>query len=246
MIIDSHIHLKHGDAAKTEYSAETIVRMMDAVGIDRAIVFAMSTTTRSSIRMAQAAVAQFPDRLLPYVYSLPHYERPVLAEIEEAINNRGFRGIKIHYVECSLAEHIIDPVIQLAGAREVPCLIDCGGRLSDVERLARSFPETKLIVAHMGKYQCGEEELLRNCLSLAEEYTNLYLDVSGVVLTELIKEAVDRVGSGRVIWGSDGPHLNPDTVGFARNELGKITSLGLDPADESALLGGSISTLLRL
>ena len=45
MIIDSHVHLKHGDAQKTEYSAETIVKTMDAVGIDQSVVFAMSTTT---------------------------------------------------------------------------------------------------------------------------------------------------------------------------------------------------------
>jgi len=52
MIIDSHVHLKHGDAQRTEYSAEAIVRTMDAVGIDQSIVFAMSTTTRRSIEMA--------------------------------------------------------------------------------------------------------------------------------------------------------------------------------------------------
>jgi len=246
MIIDSHIHLKHGDAAKTEYSPETIVAMMDAAGIDKAVVFAMSTTTRRSIEMAQEAMEKFPERLIPYVYALPHYERPVLAEIREAITGLGFRGIKIHYVECSLAEHIIDPVIRLAGNLDVPCLIDFGGRLADVERLARSFPGTRIIVAHLGQYQCREESLIDRCLSLAETYPNLYLDASGVVLIHKISEAVQRVGSARVLYGSDGPHLDPDTWGFARKELTKVSSLGLDPVDETAVLGGSISTLLGL
>ena len=46
--VDSHVHLKHGDAAKTEYSAEVIVDVMNRAGIDKSIVFAMSTTTRRS------------------------------------------------------------------------------------------------------------------------------------------------------------------------------------------------------
>jgi len=55
VIIDSHVHLKHGDSARTEYAPETIVEVMDAVGIDRSVVFAMSTTTRHSIEMAAEA-----------------------------------------------------------------------------------------------------------------------------------------------------------------------------------------------
>ena len=66
MIIDSHVHLKHGDAERTEYAPDEIVRVMDAVGIDKSVVFAMSTTTARSVEMAEAAVARFPDRLIPY------------------------------------------------------------------------------------------------------------------------------------------------------------------------------------
>lgn len=115
MIIDAHCHLKHGDAEKTEFAAEDVVRSMDATGINKSVVFAMSTTTRHSIDLAEQAVAQFPDRLIPYVYALPSYERPVVTELEEAISERGFRGIKIHLGECTLADYVIDPVMELAG-----------------------------------------------------------------------------------------------------------------------------------
>lgn len=246
MIIDSHIHLKHGDAAKTEYSPETIVAMMDSAGIDKAVVFAMSTTTSHSIQMAQDARAKFPDRLIPYVYALPHYERPVLSEIRNAITGLGFRGIKIHYVECSLAPHIIDPVIQLAGQLKVPCLIDFGGQMQAVERLARTFPQTRMIVAHMGLYQSRDEGLIDRCISLAETYSNLYLDISGVLLTHKVTEAIDRLSSERVLWGSDGPHPQPSITQFIRTEREKVTSLRLSPAEEEALLGGSIASLLDL
>jgi len=54
------------------------------------------------------------------------------------------------------------------------------------------------------------------------------------------------VGSDRVIFGTDGPHEAPDTIGCARAELDKILSLALDPDDEEAVLGGTIARLLGI
>ena len=137
-IIDCHVHLKHGDAARTEWSAESIVELMDKVGIGRAIVFAMSTTTVRSIEMDKAAAEKYPERLIPFVYALPSYERPVLKDIETAIVKHGFRGIKIHAGECRLAEYIIDPVLRLASLFPVPCLVDVAGNASVARRLAET------------------------------------------------------------------------------------------------------------
>ena len=138
-IIDSHVHLKHGDAGRTEYSPEVIVRTMDSVGIDLSVVFAMSTTTERSIEMASEAVRKFPERLVPYAYALPRYDRTVLEELRYAIEGLGFKGIKVHAGECTLAEYVLDPVLELAGELGVPCLVDCLGRIEDSERMAESF-----------------------------------------------------------------------------------------------------------
>ena len=244
MVIDSHVHLKHGDTQKTEYSAETIVKTMDAVGIDKSVVFAMSTTTSRSIEMAKAAVGKFPDRLIPYVYALPSYEAVVLNQLDEAISEFGFRGIKIHMGECTLSEYMIDPVIELAGKRAVPCLIDCLGRYGPIQRMAEKFAQTRIIVAHLGQYLCKEASLIDRFIRIAEERNNILLDASGVVITEKIREAVDRLGSGCVVFGTDGPHESPDTVTYARAELDKIRNLNLDAHDEAAILGGTIAGLL--
>ncbi len=246
MIIDSHVHLKHGDAQKTEYSADTIVKTMDAVGIDKSVVFAMSTTASRAIQMAREAVDRFPDRLIPYAYALPSYEEVVLDRLDEAISEFGFRGIKIHLGECTLAEYVIDPVIELAGKRGVPCLIDCLGRHEPIQRMAGKFTETKIIVAHLGRYLCNDESLIDRFVRLAEEHNNILLDASGVVITGKIREAVDRIGSGRVIFGTDGPHKMPNTVTYARTELDKILTLNLNPHDEAAVLGGTIADLLGI
>jgi len=245
VICDSHVHLKHGDSVGTEYSPEVIIGTMDKVGIDKSVVFAMSTTTRHSIEMAQDAVRRFPGRLIPYVYALPSFERPVLSELDEAISERNFRGIKVHAGECGLAEYLIDPVLALAGGHDVPCLIDCCGNYDAAERMAENFPQTKLILAHLGRYLCTDEELIDRFIDIAERFSNVFLDVSGVVVIRKITEAVGRVGSNRILWGSDGPFEAPDTIGFARTELDKIRTLPLDERQRDDVLGGTIASLLK-
>jgi len=244
LIIDSHVHLKHGDLQKTEYSAEAIVKIMDEAQIDKSVVFAMSTTTSRSIDMACRAVSKFEDRLIPYVYALPSYEKPVIEEIENAISNLGFRGIKIHMGECTLERYVTEPVLRLAGRLNVPCLIDCIGRYYLIEEMARAFPETKIIVAHMGKYLCEDESLIDRFIQIAKSYRNIFLDVSGVVIPRKIKEAVEILGSSRIIFGTDGP--KPEGAEFARAEIAKIRRLNLNPEDERAVLGGTISRLLGI
>lgn len=246
MIIDSHVHLKHGDSERTEYSPEAIVKVMDEVGIDRSVVFAMSTTTRRSIEMAKEAIAKFPDRLIPYVYALPNYERRVLDEIDHALDKLDFKGIKIHAGECTLAEYLVDPVIEIAGECEVPCLIDCAGDSGAIKRIASNFPRTNIIVAHLGKYLCKDSTLIDRFIDLAEAYRNIYLDISGVIMPGKIVEAVRHVGSKRLIFGTDGPHKAPDTATYARIELEKIKNLGLEQADLGSILGEAIADLLGL
>lgn len=246
MIVDSHVHLKHGDLTGTEYDPATIVATMDAAGVDRSVVFAMSTTARRAIEMAEAAVGAYPERLIPYAYALPNYERPVLPELRDALANRGFRGIKVHAGECRLTDYIADPVFALAGELGVPCLVDFGGDLKTARRLATAFPQTRLIVAHFGRYLCTDVNLLQAFVQLAEDCANVWLDASGVVMPWVIAEAVRRVGAGRILFGSDGPHPMPDLVSYLRDGIRQIRMLQLAPEDEALILGGTAVELLGL
>jgi len=245
MIIDAHVHLKHGDAARTEYNAATIVRIMDAVGMDRSVVFAMSTSTQHSIEMAQEAVEQYPERLIPFVYALPHYERPVIKELAAALE-AGFRGIKLHIGECRLTDYIVPPVLRLAAEKDVPCLIDFGGDLATAERLSTDFPHTKIIIAHFGRYLSTDPQLLRAFVALAARLPNVWLDASGLVLPWMITEAARRIGAERILFGTDGPHSMPDLFTYAREALKQIYTLELGEEEKAMILGGAASQLLKL
>jgi predicted TIM-barrel fold metal-dependent hydrolase len=244
MIIDSHAHLKHGDAAHTEYSPQQIVATMDAAGIDKAVVFGICTTPERAIEMARAAAEQFPARLIPYAYGLPSYTGNVLRLVERAVREYGFKGIKIHAGECTLSDYVSDPIFALAGDLGVPCLVDCCGNCTAMERPAAKFPKTRIIVAHLGLYLATDVRVIDNFIALAERRPNVLLDVSGVVQSWKIREAVQRIGSSRIVWGTDGPHPCPDTATFARDELARVRALRLAPADEEAVLGGAIARVL--
>jgi len=244
MIIDAHVHLKHGDVAATEYTPERIVEVMDGAGVERSVVFAMSTTTRRATEMAREAAERFPDRLIPYAYALPSYERPVIDELRVAIEELGFRGIKLHVGECRLRQYIADPVVALAGELGVPCLIDLGGDLATGERIAASFPQTKLIYAHFGRYLCTEVPVLESFIALAQRHPNVWLDTAGVVLSWTIRAAVERLGAERVLFGTDSPYPRPDEVTMLRDGIRQIRALELPPEDEAMVLGGAIARLL--
>jgi predicted TIM-barrel fold metal-dependent hydrolase len=245
-VIDCHVHLKHGDAARTEWTADAIIEIMDQAGIDKSVVFAMSTTTARSIELAREAVKKYPRRLIPFLYALPSYERPVIREIELAISDDAFRGIKIHAGECTLAEYIIDPVIRLAGTFPVPCLIDCAGNSAAAARLAEAFPQTPLLLAHMGRYLSTDAQLVEQFIRVAEKFENVYLDLSAVALVYKIEEAAQRIGAKRLVWGTDGPYKNPDVVSYARAEMDKVRQLKLGDDDKQLILGGNIARLLNL
>jgi predicted TIM-barrel fold metal-dependent hydrolase len=113
-------------------------------------------------------------------------------------------------------------------------------------RLAETFPEATLIYAHMGRYLTKDPKLVDSFIQLAREHDKVLLDLSGVALVEKIAEAVRQVGAAKLVWGTDGPHADPDLVSFARRGLEQVTSAPISQEDKDLILGGNIARVLRL
>lgn len=101
-------------------------------------------------------------------------------------------------------------------------------------KLAEAVPEATIILAHMGGYH-HTEDAIRVC----EKYDNLLIDTSACPYPDKIKEAIERLGAHRVLFGSDGPGCNP------KLELQKIKRIGLSDREEQLILHDNIASLLE-
>jgi len=163
------------------------------------------------------------------------------AALDEAILERGYRGIKLHPTT-TLAHPAGEGTVALlrrCAELGVPALFHCGddpyATPHAIEAGAREVPDCTVVMGHMGGYFHVDD-----AIAAAERQPNLMLETSAMPYPRKIAEAVSRVGSDRVLFGSDGPGCNPAL------EVRKITMLGLDADDERRILGGNAARLLGL
>jgi predicted TIM-barrel fold metal-dependent hydrolase len=100
--------------------------------------------------------------------------------------------------------------------------------------LAEEAPEATIILAHMGGYH-HTDDAIRVC----EKYENLLVDTSACPYPHKIKEAIQRLGARRVLFGSDGPGCNP------KLELQKIRRIGLSETEQQLVLHDNIVSILE-
>ena len=70
------------------------------------------------------------------------------------------------------------------------------------EKGIKTFSDLKFILSHMGLADFNDT------LNMAKKYDNVYLETSGQT-SENIKIAAEKIGSDRIIYGSDWPIYNP-------------------------------------
>jgi len=74
-------------------------------------------------------------------------------------------------------------------------------------------------MAHMGH---GHIVYINGALDVAEDHSNIVVDTAGMTMHSKIREAVERLGNGRVMYGSDVP------LGHPAWEITKVKVSGLD------------------
>lgn len=234
-IVDFHARLAPGPAEPGR-----LLAAMDAAGIERAVVCAGGllplerlaaqlydggradvAADNDGVRRACEAAA---GRLLPFYFADPAGD--VIAYRKHALD---FRGLEI-----SPAVHgfrLDDPAVaELVGVAErvghpvyLVTVGQPGGRPDDLARLARRFPEVTFVWGH-----CGHTGLDLAGLATIEPVPNVLAETSGC-LTVTARLAVERLGAGRVLFGTEYPLQHPAV------ELRKIDALDLTPIDRYAV-----------
>ena len=216
-IIDAHTHLGEFPVFGESITLEGLLALMDEYDIEKAVVSSLPNS------LTREAIEEHPDRFTGLVRVNPH-EAGVAAQVDEALADQGFGGVKLNPLFNNFLPDspVVDPVIEVAARRRVPVLIHSGHPPWSLpwsfERLADRFPGVTIVMAHMGH---GHIVYINGALDVAEDHPNIALDTAGMTMHGKIREAVKRLGDGRVMYGSDTP------LGHPAWEIPKVRVSGL-------------------
>ncbi len=244
MIFDMHMHIDDIPALGWRMSAAECIERMDEAGVDAAAVMTIADLpgiNPEALNLIAEACADHPGRLYGFVRLHPWYREESLGLLDRAVQKQGFRGLKLHPVSSLAHPSSADTIalIRRAGELGVPTLFHCGDEPMttplSIEPAAKACPDSVIILGHMGGYFHVDE-----AIEVAERQPNIVLETSATPYPAKIREAVERVGAHRVVFGSDGPVSSPVL------EREKIMIAGLTPNDTEMVLGLNAAKLLGL
>lgn len=220
MIFDSHMHVGSFDSMfGVSLDRDGIEALMREHEITNGVVFYPDN------EYVREVVESIPG-LYALVWGNPRVAGYV-QEVERYLEHPKFLGLKLHplidgYLPNDPSVH---PMIELIVERDLPVLIHCGHPIFtlpwSIEELAVSFPAAKIVIGHMGH---GNVVYINGSIDVALRNPNVYLETSGMPMHTKIREAYERVGETRVLFGTDVPFHHPVV------EIAKVQVSGLPPA----------------
>jgi len=234
MIIDCHCHAGKGDGLTgpwdTAAPLEKYVRRAARAGIDRTVLFcAFHSDYAVANREVARIVASRPDHFYGFAFVHPDRDRGrIFALVKVAVEDYGFRGIKVHRYDSRITREICE----VARAYALPVLYDVMGEVSVVELLAHEYPDVLFIIPHLGSFSDDWKAQLALIDPLVR-YPNIFTDTAGVRRFDILEQGVQRAGACKILFGSDGPWLHPEV------ELAKVRALGLSAKDEHLIQAGN-------
>jgi predicted TIM-barrel fold metal-dependent hydrolase len=165
--------------------------------------------------------------------------------VRTAVEDLGTRVLKLH---CSVGDHEaddsrLDPVWRYVSDIRLPVVVhvghDVSGRtggdeLAPVERAATRHPEARIILAHCAM------PATEAAIALMDAHPRVHADLTPVVRDPVVlpAEVAERLAD-RLLLGSDAPNT-PISSG---ESLARVRALGLSPAAETAITGGTARRL---
>jgi hypothetical protein len=154
-------------------------------------------------------------------------------------------GIKIHPEEhvYFIRDHG-KAIFEFAALHRAVVLTHSGGVHSIPEEFvpfANSFPEVKLILAHLGHMDVGDNTHQVRAIQ-AGRHRNLYVDTSSAksILSGLIEWAVREIGPDRILFGTDTP------LYFAAMQRMRIEQAEITEGERRKILSENARLLLKL
>lgn len=255
-VVDVHHHIgaQSGINPDGSYGAADILADMDANGVAQTVAMHFVSALRTEDAFSRAnelvveAVEKDPSRLFGAVVVSPFFEGTALRDIDTC-QQAGFRMVKLHplhHGNYSLNDGLVDRIVERSGSLGMPVLIHSDSSSAicsphEVASLARRFPETDFILAHLGLHP----DHIKRVPEIVADLPNVYLDTAQTpdYPFDVYVRPCRVLGSDRVLFGSDGPECS---VSLNLRKAEMAMSEGLTLEDLRQVLGGNAKRLLRL
>lgn len=219
-IIDCHDHMGRWNAfyIPQDGTADQMVASMDRYGIDQVFATAHSAIGPDYIHgndMIAAACDKYPDRIWGYCTVNPNHMDDMKNELARCFANPGFKGIKFHPA-ChgrAISDKNYTPALEYADDKKLPILIHVwgAGDVSQVDKLAEAYPNTRFIMGHSGADLYG----ISLAIDVMNKRDNVYGDTAlSTAMQGQIEWLVKEANPKKIVFGSDMPFYDPaPTVG---------------------------------
>ena len=234
MIIDTHVHI--GRMIGFDLREEDVLYSMERYSIDFSLVSniegaegdhrgvpipeALQIPQIEVMRRTIEFARRYPDHIGAVVWLKLMTESPDPAFVRMLDENLPLiYGFKLHPFHARVApdDERMEPYYRLAAERELPIVSHTGGceeaRSVHLYHAARKHPELRFVMVHM---DLGTDN--REALELLGKLPNLYGDTTWVPVSTTL-EAIRRLGSEKMLFGSDNPIDGPDT--YRCNRVGE-------------------------
>ena len=267
LTIDSQVHAYERDRPERPWSGslpgpdeatgDDMVAAMEAVGVDGALLVSPFSMYRYDASYALEVYAKHPGRF-GLIKPFDPQAEAVVEEIAEWAATPGVVGARIMLTGQSFEAD--DPGLQrilAAGAKaSIPVNVLCSGQLPLLRELARSHPDTRVVVDHVGLTQPFEPPAppnpfadLADVVSLAA-CDNVAIKISGACtlshqpfpypdIWEPLGKLFDAFGLDRCMWGTDWTRA-VDLLTYEQGvEAFRVTEQ-LSDSERRALMGESL------
>ena len=268
--IDSQVHAYERDRPERPWSGflqgpeevtgDDMVKAMDAVGVDGALLVSPFSMYRYDASYALEVYAKHPGRF-GLIRPFDPQSDSIAEDVAKWAATPGVVGVRIMLAyEPFEADHPgLNSILAASGQAGLPVNVMGSGKLRLVHSLARSHPDTQVVVDHLGLPQPFEPPAppepfadLDSVLALAE-IDNVAIKISGAcTLSHLpfpypdiwgpLSRIFDAFGFDRCLWGTDWTRA----VNLLTYEQGvkafRVTDQ-LSESERSTLMGGALAKI---
>ncbi len=240
---------------------EDVLQNMNKIGIDFTIManFAPAKIIHKNNCWSLEMGKKYKS-LVPLVSFHPDMEEPMDTLMEKYIQN-GAKGIKFHPMAQGFDpdDDRLEKVYKISAETAFPIVFHCGrvsnakiNNYADLDMIIpviKKYPDVLFVLTHMVDGNIGD------VFKIADMFENVYFDTSIIITgyppllkvnepswpdNEVVEYVINKVGAGRIVFGSDYPWGSPE------HDLNRFIGMGIEGQQKRLILGENAMRIFKI